>query len=168
MRPLTRESLPRHSSFINKAAQCYHNWSTASTSIADLSPPEAHLQSNSCISLQQVVLPCLVPSEGGLHRCCCSMLLAQLGIGGAGLPAFHPGLDGHSSSALFQEGSAVLQHTPCALNQQHRPASTAVYASCADAALQGQCWVNIVNEHGAWDLLTVHPATCTSLRQPDT
>lgn len=128
------------------------------TRIANLSPPEAHLQGNSCISLQQVVLPCLVPSERGLHSCCCSMLLAQLGIGGACLPAFHPGLDGHSSSALPQEGSAILQHAPRALNQQHRPASTAVYASCALAGLQGQFRVNIANE--AWCMGSPSSTAC--------
>ena len=86
---------------------------------ADLSAPEAHLHSNGCIPLQQELLAHLVPPVGCLEGEGGSVAAPQLCICGAGLPALHLGLDGDSSPALPQEGSAVGQHAPCALDGQH-------------------------------------------------
>lgn len=90
--------------------------------MADLSSSEAHLHSNGCIPLQQVLLPHLVPSVGRLDSNSCGMAAAELCVRSTCLPALDLGLNGYSSPALPQEGSAVLEHAPGALYDQHRPA----------------------------------------------
>lgn len=103
--------------------------------LADLSASEAHLHSNGCIPLQQVLLPHLVPPEGCLQSSGCCMSLLQLCICSACLHAFHSCLNCNSSPALPKEGPAILQHTPCALDDQHRPAQQYAGLRCGPAVI---------------------------------
>jgi len=63
-----------------------------------------------------------VPSVGRLDSNSCSMAAAELCVCSTRLPALDLCLNGYSSPALPQEGSAVLEHAPGALYDQHRPA----------------------------------------------